>query len=206
VKGFFGQPLSGLNTAPGGGLGSAAGSQSSGLPNTGGTNNTTGSSGPSTSGPSSDQSTSGTGSSFGQSSFGQSSFGQSGTGQNGANGGASAFGSGTTGPFVGVGIPKEGPSIITLNEQTDYSTWEFIYDPRIEQLYAKASIFGGGVASSSAGLGSASDLNSTPGGGSGTNPAGPGNTPGNNPNSNPNNGQGPGNGAPPVAAPTNPTQ
>jgi hypothetical protein len=67
-----------------------------------------------------------------------------------------------------VGLSKDGNSIITLNEQTNYSTWEFIYDPRIEQLYAKSSIFGGGIATSSGGLGSASGLSSTPTGGLGT--------------------------------------
>jgi len=210
VKGFFGQPLSGLNTAPGGGLGTAGGMQSSGVPTTGGTAGSTGSTGSGTTGSGTgtgstgDQS--GSGSAFGSGSAsgsGSGGFGSSSFGQNGSAGGSgSAFGSGSTGPFVGVGIPKEGASIITLNEQTDYSTWEFIYDPRIEQLYAKSSIFGGGIASSSGGLGSASGLSSTPGAGSPTNPNGPGNNSGNNPN----NGQGPGNGAPPVAAPTNPTQ
>jgi len=180
VKGFFGQPLSGLNGASGG-LGSAGGMQSGGVPNTGGTTGSTGSTAAGTtgtgttgSGPgtgSGDQS--GSGSAFGSSSGSTSGgFGTSSFGQNGASGGASAFGSGSTGPFVGVGIPKEGASILTLNEQTDYSTWEFIYDPRIEQLYAKSSIFGGGIATSSGGLGSASGLSSTPG--TGANGSGPG--------------------------------
>jgi len=180
VKGFFGQPLSGLNGASGG-LGSAGGMQSGGVPNTGGTTGSTGSTAAGTtgtgttgSGPgtgSGDQS--GSGSAFGSSSGSTSGgFGTSSFGQNGASGGASAFGSGSTGPFVGVGIPKDGASILTLNEQTDYSTWEFIYDPRIEQLYAKSSIFGGGIATSSGGLGSASGLSSTPG--TGANGSGPG--------------------------------
>ena len=54
-------------------------------------------------------------------------------------------------PFVGVGVPKEGDSITVVNEQTTYNTWEFLYDPRIEQLYAKGALFGGGAS----GLGSA---------------------------------------------------
>ena len=188
VKGFFGQPLSGLNTSSGG-LGSAAGLQSGGLGNTGGTTGSTGSStgtsgtgttgsGTGSTGSAGDQSGSGSafgsssGSAFGNSSgSGSSGFGSSSFGQSSSSGGSnSAFGSGTAGPFVGVGIPKEGASIITLNEQTDYSTWEFIYDPRIEQLYAKSSIFGGGIASSTGGLGSASGLSSTPG--TGTNSSG----------------------------------
>jgi type II secretory pathway pseudopilin PulG len=70
-------------------------------------------------------------------------------------------------PFVGVGLPKEATSIIVLNEQTTYNTWEFIYDPRIEQLKANVSIFGGGpaTASGSGSLGSAGSMNS----GTGTN-------------------------------------
>lgn len=147
VKGFFGQPLAGL---AGGGLGAASGMQSGGSS----PGSTGGNSGPPTPG----------GQPLGSSTFGQSSFGQTASGQNGASGGSnSPFESGTTGPFLGVGVPKEGASIITENEQTDYSTWEFIYDPRIEQLYAKSSIFGGGIATSTGGLGSASSLSSPPG-------------------------------------------
>jgi type II secretory pathway pseudopilin PulG len=166
VKGFFGQPLAGLGGA--GSLGSASGLASSQQPGQSafggqsgilgaqggvatpgagaGSAGTTGAGG-------SDSSSSGS-SSFGSSSFGSSSFGsssQSGSGSSGTGG--------TSGPFVGVGIPKEGASIIELNEQKDYSTWEFIYDPRIEQLYSKVSLFGGGPASTSSGsLGSASSL------------------------------------------------
>lgn len=115
------------------GLGTATGMQSGGQSSTGQSTSTS------------------TSSSFNQSSFGQSNSGS-----------ASPLDGGSTGPFVGIGIPKEGASIIVENEQTDYSTWEFIYDPRIEQLYAKASLFGGGIASSGGGLGSPSGLNSTP--------------------------------------------
>jgi type II secretory pathway pseudopilin PulG len=67
-------------------------------------------------------------------------------------------------PFVGVGIPKDGDSIAILNEQTTYNTWEFIYDPRIEQLYAKAALFGGGSSTGTSGLGSASSMTSGAGG------------------------------------------
>jgi type II secretory pathway pseudopilin PulG len=167
VKGFFGEPLSGL-TGAGGGLGSASAMQSGGpsLGTTGGA--ASGSGNPAapggTSGGGDQVGASGSGGP-GSSSFGSSSFGQNGSG----SGSGGAFGSGSTGPFVGIGIPKDGASIVTLNEQSDYSTWEFIYDPRIEQLYAKSSIFGGGIATSSGGLGSASSLNGTPGA-SGTNP------------------------------------
>lgn len=174
VKGFFGEPLAGIASA---GLGSASGLQSSGL---GGTANTGGTTGGTTGGLTSGSSAasafgnstngqSGTGSS----SFGSSSFGQSNSSSSGSGSG-SPFESGTTGPFVGVGIPKEGSSIIVENEQTDYSTWEFIYDPRIEQLYAKSSIFGGGIATSTGGLGSASGLSSPPGTPAGGTPGSPG--------------------------------
>jgi type II secretory pathway pseudopilin PulG len=167
VKGFFGQPLSGLNSS---GLGSAAGSVSNGLGGAlGGTNGpgsgigSTGSNGTSPTG-----STTNSSNTFGSSSFGSGSSGTNGTGSDSGSG----FGSGgSTGPFIGVGIPKEGASIIELNEQTDYSTWEFIYDPRIEQLYAKWNLFGGGgTSTSTSSLGSASGLSSTPGTGSSTNP------------------------------------
>jgi type II secretory pathway pseudopilin PulG len=172
VKGFFGQPLAGLATT---GLGSASGLQSGGLSGTtGGTagpgvvgaGGTTGTG--TTAGTTGDSGTQG-GSSFGSSSFGSSSFGQSGqNGQSGSTGSDSPLDGGSVGPFMGVGLSKDGNSIITLNEQTNYSTWEFIYDPRIEQLYAKASLLGGGVGTSSGGLGSASGLSSTTGGGIGT--------------------------------------
>jgi type II secretory pathway pseudopilin PulG len=97
-------------------------------------------------------------------------------------------------PFVGVGVPKEGDSITILNEQTTYNTWEFIYDPRIEQLYAKGNLFGGGstgtLGSGSSGGnnsgfgGTSSGFGSTPGSGFGTTPgsgsSGFGSSPGSN--------------------------
>jgi type II secretory pathway pseudopilin PulG len=79
-------------------------------------------------------------------------------------------------PFVGVGLPKPGDSIVVLNEQTSYQTWEFLYDPRIEQLKAQASLFGGAPAA-----GSASSLGSAAGNASGfggTSPMGGGTSPG----------------------------
>ncbi len=179
VKGFFGQPLAGLNGAAGG-LGSASGLQSGGqgIGSTGGTVTPPGAFDGSTPGAGSGgvsgatpggQSSNPGGPGSGSSTFGSSSFGQS-----GASGSSnSPFESGSTGPFVGVGIPKEGAAIITFNEQSDYAKWEFIYDPRIEQFYSKSSIFGGGIATSSGGLGSASGSSSTPGAGSGTGANGP---------------------------------
>jgi type II secretory pathway pseudopilin PulG len=133
------------------------------------------------------------GSAFG-SSTGSSAFGSStptgATGQSGASGstaGGATTGSGGSGtssgsssgitsqsatsftgggaPFVGIGVPKEGDAIVVVNEQTTYQTWEFLYDPRIDQMKSKASLFGGGPASASAtGLGTANSMSSGVGG------------------------------------------
>jgi len=198
VKGFFGQPLmgmaSGLGSAggmvsPGGGGATSGGLGSGGLgggglgsssPGYGGL----GSSSPGTGGLGSGSSSLGGTSSLGGSSGGlgssSSGLGSSGSGSTNTLGSASGMASSQSGtgmpsggaPFVGVGVPKEGDSITVLNEQTTYNTWEFIYDPRIEQLYAKGSLFGGATAG---GLGSGSTT-TTPGFG-GTTP-GIGGTPG----------------------------
>jgi type II secretory pathway pseudopilin PulG len=198
VKGFFGQPLTGLTP----GLGSAAGMASPGIGQPGyGAGSSPGSS-------------SSSGSSFGFSSSGSGGLGGSsappvlgGSANAGTNGSSTQAGSssssGTSGtpgqgtnntlgsaagiasqsptgmpsggaPFVGVGVPKDGDSIAVLNEQTTYDTWEFIYDPRIEQLYAKGALFGGSSSLGSA-AGNSSGFGNTPG--SGTAP-GLGNTPG----------------------------
>jgi len=167
VKGFFGQPLSGIASS---GLGSAAG-----MASPGGTGTPVGSSTPAFGSPSS-----GAGSSIG------SPLGSSGLGSSGLSGGLGSSNSPTSsnssrsagqssngpdsltgngGPFIGVGLVKDGNSITVLNEQTTYATWEFLYDPRIEQMKAKANIFGGGPASTSASsLGSASSSKSDFGG------------------------------------------
>ncbi len=182
VKGFFGQPLSGLG---GGGLGSASGIASPGQPGAiagagfgatppgatgGGFGGTSG------------FGSSNAGSSFGSSSFGSDGSGSSSQGSSGPQGSpgttsssssSSGFGSGTNlgTPFMGIGLVKDQTSMVEYNGEKNYSTWEFLYDPRIEQMYAKASIFGGGIASTNAGsLGSASGLSSgfgagTPGNG-----------------------------------------
>jgi type II secretory pathway pseudopilin PulG len=61
------------------------------------------------------------------------------------------------GAIVGFGSAATGPSIIDLNEQITYETWEFIYDPRIEQLKAQVNLFGAaGTSTGTSGLGSAS--------------------------------------------------
>jgi type II secretory pathway pseudopilin PulG len=190
VKGFFGKPLAGLApglgsaagmASPGGigagaagsaGLGSAPGSGSMGSPLGGSTGPGAaspglGSPGPAT-GPTTDGGAPAAGGSRDSSGFGSS----GGIGSQSA----SSF-TGAAGPFVGVGLVKEGDSILTLNEQTTYPTWEFIYDPRIEQMKAKASLFGGGPASTdAAGLGAASSTGSGFGSTSGTGFGSPGGT------------------------------
>ncbi len=159
----FGSSSPGGYSSGAGGLGGSStptlgGSSSSGTPTLGGG---TGSSGtPTLGGSSSDSSsTPGQSNTLGSASGIQS----SGTPSGGA-------------PFVGVGIPKEGDSITVLNEQTTYNTWEFIYDPRIEQLYAKGALFGGAGSLGSASGNSSGGFGNTPG--SGTSPSGFGTTPG----------------------------
>jgi type II secretory pathway pseudopilin PulG len=157
----FGSSSPGGYSSGAGGLGGSTmptlgGSSSSGTPSLGGG---TGSSGTPTLGGSSSGSSSTPGQSNGLGSA--SGMQSSGTPSGGA-------------PFVGVGIPKEGESITVLNEQTTYNTWEFIYDPRIEQLYAQGSLFGGSSNLGSA-SGNSSGFGNTPG--SGTSPSGFGNTP-----------------------------
>jgi type II secretory pathway pseudopilin PulG len=164
VKGFFGQPLAGLTP----GLGSAASMASPGVGGTPGSPGYGGASSPSSPGSSTAGSLSGTPGAFatpGGSATPGGTSGLSGStdtsgvggapGSTGGLGSQSAFGGGGA-PFVGVGSSKSGESITVLNEQPTYQTWEFIYDPRIEQLKAKASLFGGGPATSSgSNLGSA---------------------------------------------------
>src|SRR6266851_2281947 len=200
VKGFFGQPLAGL--APG--LGTAAGMASAGgtgagaagssgysgssgslgsssafgSPSTGGLGSSMGGLGSSSSGAAAGSSTSTTGTGTGSTDTSGASGGTGSSGSSSGIGSQSATGfSGGGAPFVGVGSSKSGDSIIELNEQTSYQTWEFIYDPRIEQMKAKASLFGGGPATaSSTGLGSASG-SASPGLGGSTSPTTPTTTP-----------------------------
>jgi type II secretory pathway pseudopilin PulG len=161
VKGFFGQPLTGLATT---GLGSVAGMASPGIGQT------------PAAGPGAAP---GAGGAFGANGAapgaagGAGGPGASGPGATGAAGSTGAFGSstspggigsqsatafsGSSQPFMGVGLDVPGDSIVELNEQTTYATWEFLYDPRIEQLKAKAGLNSGGT---SVGAGS---LGQTPG-------------------------------------------
>ena len=176
VKGFFGQPLAGMPGAAGG-LGSAAGMVSAGPAGAGAAG--TGTSTPSSTFGSSGASQTGTGSTFGGSStFGSSPGTSSTTGSQ--TGSGSSFGSmsgssttpgtgsnssgissqsatsftGTGAPIVGVGSSAPGDSILVLNEQKTYPTWEFLYDPRIEQMKAKSAMLGGPASTGTSGFGS----------------------------------------------------
>ena len=153
-KAFFGQPLAGLATA---GLGSVAGMQSPGIggqtmaPETPGGIGALGGRGSSstngagvTTPPTVPGSAGATGNLLG----------------GGASGLATQTGSGlpgSIGPFMGVGSSASGPSLLVVNEQTSYDTWEFLYDPRIEKLKAAAALNAG---PGSVGAGS---LGTTPG-------------------------------------------
>jgi type II secretory pathway pseudopilin PulG len=132
VKGFFGQPLGGLNTSGAGGLGSASSMLSSSGSSpaggaaspanctvSGGSALSAGLVGATTACPSSGTSSSTT----------------------------SSSGSGGVGQIMGVGTSKTGDSILNPNGQTTYETWEFLYDPKIELLYQQSTLFGGGTTS-----------------------------------------------------------
>ena len=188
VKGFFGQDLPGLQAGLGSAssLASTTGGGSAGT-----TGSTTAFGGTNASASAFGSTSTGAGSSgaFGGSSTG--SFGSTttgavsattgsstgGTGLPGATTGSGTTGTGTAGSgissqnatdatgtggaIMGIGSSKLGDAMLAINDQTTYQTWEFLYDPRIEQLYAKANLLGGGVSSSSASsLGSASSLTS----------------------------------------------
>jgi type II secretory pathway pseudopilin PulG len=188
----------GSSSPGGGGMGSPSsglGGGSSGMPTLGGSSSTTGAgaNGPPTLG--------GGSSGAGQAGSGQAGSGPTGSGAGSTNslgslsGNASDSSGGSMGggaPFVGVGVPKEGDSITVVNEQTTYNTWEFLYDPRIEQLYAKGALMGGGASGLGSAGGNSSGFGNTPGSGSGNTPgSGSGTTPGSGYGTTPGTGFGP---------------
>ncbi len=149
VKGFFGEDLPGI----------AGGLNAGGLASSTGTAQTTGSASGSTSafnngglGSGSSASSAGTGSTSGTSSTTGTSTGASGS-TSGASTGSTGNGISSTdvgglgstggGPIMGIGSSASGDAMLTVNEQTTYDTWEFLYDFRIEQLYAKGNLLGG---------------------------------------------------------------
>jgi len=144
VKGFFGQPLGGLPTS---GLGALAGSQSPGMPGSpagAGAPASGAAAGPggfgagigTLSGPAAGTATPTGAAGSPAASTGAANGATSGTG---AGGTSSPFGSGnglggTNGAIMGVGTNATGSSLLVVNEQTDYQSWEFLYDPRVELL------------------------------------------------------------------------
>ena len=159
VKGFFGQPLGGLNTTGAGGSLGSASTLGTGF---GGTPSSTGSP---TSSSGSTSSTTVTSNSplsagFGGATIGGSTTGSAGTGSSTSG---TSSGSGSIGQIVGVGSARTGTSIMNPNQQTTYETWEFIYDPKIELLYQQANILGGGVSGGSVNSQSLSNTGASPG-------------------------------------------
>jgi type II secretory pathway pseudopilin PulG len=174
VTGYFGEPLEGLNSS---GIGSSGG---------GGTQTTAGSTVAASGGAGSIGQATGTAGAA----FGNSTFGSNGSATSTTNGTTSTTGNTTNGtdatdfgggggPIMGVSSLSSKSSIITIREQQTYNTWEFIYDPRIELLYAKSKALGGGGGASTggAGLGPSTGVNSGggpgPSGSSSMNPPAP---------------------------------
>ena len=171
VKGFFGQPLAGLPTAAGLSGSSPIGSTPTNTgPATFGSTPSPTSSASSTFGRSPGSTSPTFGSSPGSTSApaGTSAAAATGTDPNSTaspsqtstgfpSQSASSF-SGTGGAFLGIGTSAPGNSITVLNEQTTYPTWEFLYDPRIEQLKSRVNLFGGGMTSAPTGIAGSSPL------------------------------------------------
>ena len=189
VKGFFGEELPGLQA----GLGAAAGMQSSlggtagGAGAFGAGSASAGAFGAGTAGAGT-AAAGGSGSAFNNnagggagSGFGSglgsglgSGAGGIGTGAAGAQGlggstgvasqSATSF-TGGGGPIIGVGSSKSGDAMLVVNEMATYQEWEFLYDPRVEQMKAKASLLGGLSSGGGAGGFPGAGLNNaTPGG------------------------------------------
>ena len=64
---------------------------------------------------------------------------------------ATSFQGGGKGQIVGVGSNKTGAGIVEWNGSANIEDWEFLYDPRVEVLKQKVSIFGGTPAQSGTG-------------------------------------------------------
>jgi type II secretory pathway pseudopilin PulG len=83
------------------------------------------------------------------------------------------------GPIMGVSSLSSKDSIIAIHGKTTYDTWEFLYDPRIEVLYNKSKLTGGG-----GGTDATTGMGATPIG----SPAVPPNNPSGTPTTSPTNG------------------
>jgi type II secretory pathway pseudopilin PulG len=174
VKGFFGQPIGGLNTTgAGGGLGSAStlGTGFGGTPSS-----TSGPTSPTGTTPgSSTSSTTVSGGSALSAGFSGATIGGSTTGSSTSGTSSTGSGSGGVGQIMGVGSAKTGDSVMNPNQQTTYETWEFLYDPKIELLYQQANILGGGAggsvnSQSLSNMGSSPGQSNTPGGSNNSTP------------------------------------
>jgi type II secretory pathway pseudopilin PulG len=166
VKWFFGEPLAGIAST---GLGGAPPATSSPGISSGASGNSSTVGGPGGAiGPGGSTGTPGSASTLGAAGT---------TGTAGSPGSPGASGNSNTEPigsqpttssgsglaFMGVGLDAPGNSIVELNEQTSYGTWEFLYDPRVDQMKAKAlAQNGGGLGSTPAGA-----LGQTPAAGTG---------------------------------------
>ncbi len=155
VKGFFGEPLTG---APVGNLGSVAGLQSGsgfGNPAAGSTSGATAAS--SFGSPSSSGATVIGGAQAGAATGASSGSAPSGTGP---GSGISGFGSstdatsfqGSKGAFLGVGSNAKGHGQVEWNGSENIEDWEFLYDPRVDAMKDKVSLFGGSPAASGSSL------------------------------------------------------
>ena len=199
VKGFFGEPLQGM---PVGNLGSVQGMVSNLNTTAAGTfggSSATGAPATATAGGSSSSagasaSSTGTGStSFGSSAFNNSGTGTSpgATGTGGTTGTASAGNTGSgsggndattfqgsKGAFIGVASNAKGHGLVEWNGSENIEDWEFLYDPRVEILKAKVSLFGGGPPTVGAGSGNSlgSGFGSPTGGSTGLTTTGLGGT------------------------------
>lgn len=187
-KGFFGQPLSGL---PGAGPGAAgqggtptAGAAPNGAPaaaaNGFGAGSTAtmgfGSGSENANDPSAGVQPSGVGTLSAQgAASGAAASSATGTSTSASSTTGSGPPGSNLGPIMGVGSSATGPSIITVNEQTSYETWEFLYDPRLERLRQLGQLNSGvssaGGNTNPAGLGGAPQngqpgASATPGAGS----------------------------------------
>jgi len=135
VKGFFGEDLEGI---PAAGLGAASGLQANASGNAA-TANGTSTSGASGTSDSSNSSGFGFGNSSGSGASGSSGLGSASDMKSSGTGGSSS------GPLMGIGSSATGKSILVVNGQTTYETWEFLYDPRIEKLKIAAQLNNGGA-------------------------------------------------------------
>ena len=163
VKGFFGEPLQGV---PVGSLGSVAGSQSNlaGGSNFGSSTtaasgagaSTLGSSGAAFGAPTTNAAappSAGAGGMNGSSALGSTGTPAAGSGSTpfGGSGTSATSFQGSKGGIIGVGSYAKGPGLVEWNGSADIGDWEFLYDPRVEALKAKVSLFGGTPAASGSG-------------------------------------------------------